>query len=231
MDELVSRATPIRADLSALPNQKATHYAAVTFDDGLENIVHNALPELEKRRIPSVLFIVTEVLGRRPEWEYFESDDRSKDVAMSEQTLRTLPSDLVTIGSHSMTHPVLTKLSRQEVLDELAGSRAKLERIVNRDVRLFSFPYGAFDERVIAVSKEAGYERVFTALPVLALSQEKEFVTGRVGVSPTDWPIEFRLKLAGAYRWLPYAYILKRRIMAALRGQRIPLKREQKRVA
>ena len=194
----------------------------------------NALPELEKRHIPSVLFIVTEVLGGHPEWEYFGGDDPSKELAMSAQTLKKLPSDLVVIGSHSMTHPVLPSLHRQQMLDELAGSRAKLEKLLNREVKLFSFPYGAFDERVIAVCKEVGYERVFTALPVTAFSQAHEFVTGRVGVNPTDWPIEFRLKLAGAYRWLPYAYLVKRRILSALRGQRIPqvtLKPEQKRVA
>jgi hypothetical protein len=56
-------------------------------------------------------------------------------------------------------------------------------------------------------------------LPVLAFLEPKEFVTGRVGVSPTDWPMEFRLKLAGAYRWLPYAFAWKRRILSLVHAR------------
>jgi len=36
---------------------------------------------------------------------------------------------------------------------------------------------------------------------------------GRVRVDPTDSPIEFRLKLLGAYRWLPLAFSWKRRLL------------------
>ena len=153
---------------------------------------------------------------------------------MSEQQLRQLPSDLVTIGSHTMTHPVLPSVDDKRLEQELRGSREKLEKIINREVKLFSFPYGAFDERVVEWCRETGYGRVFTALPVFALSEPQEFVTGRVGVNATDWPIEFRLKLAGAYRWLPYAYIWKRKIKSALSGratQDIGSKPEEERVA
>ncbi len=41
---------------------------------------------------------------------------------------------------------------------------------------------------------------------------------GRVRVDPTDWPLEFHLKLMGAYRWLPMAIALKRRLLATVRG-------------
>jgi hypothetical protein len=90
--------------------------------------------------------------------------------------------------------------------------------MLNRDVKLFSSPYGEFNDRVIEGCREAGYLRVFTTVPYLAFSESQEFVTGRVGAAPTDWPIEFRLKLAGAYRWVPYAYALKRRIFSKTRN-------------
>jgi hypothetical protein len=54
---------------------------------------------------------------------------------------------------------------------------------------------------------------VFTALPQWKISNASEFVTGRVRVDPTDWRLEFRLKLLGAYRWLPMAVEMKRRIL------------------
>jgi hypothetical protein len=73
--------------------------------------------------------------------------------------------------------------------------------------------------------REAGYERIFTTLPVFAFAEPGEFVVGRVRVDPTDWPLEFRLKLAGAYRWLPAAFAFKRlivspRVLRLLFGQK-----------
>jgi peptidoglycan/xylan/chitin deacetylase (PgdA/CDA1 family) len=223
MDVLARNTTPVSAAIESLP-EHGGRYAAVTFDDGLENIIINALPELAQRKIPSTLFIVTEALGTNPKWEYFGGDDPSQQRVMTEQQLRQLPSELVTIGSHTMTHPVLpTVLNHDQLQRELAGSRAKLENILGRGVKLFSFPYGAFSDGVVEGCREACYDRVFTALPGFAFTQPKEFVSGRVGVNPTDWPIEFRLKLAGAYRWLPYAFALKRKLRSLLRPGGAPV--------
>jgi peptidoglycan/xylan/chitin deacetylase (PgdA/CDA1 family) len=222
MDVVARTTTPVAAGIGTLP-EPSRRYAAVTFDDGLENVITNALPELAQRKIPSTLFIVTEALGTNPKWEYFGGDDPSQQRVMTEQQLQQLPSELVTIGSHTMTHPVLpTVLNHDQLQKELAGSRAKLESILGREVKLFSFPYGAFSDEVVEGCREACYDRVFTALPGFAFAQPNEFVSGRVGVNLTDWPIEFRLKLAGAYRWLPYAFALKRKLRSLLGSGRTP---------
>jgi len=233
MDVVLRHSKPVHAYAETLP-AGGGHFTAITFDDGLENIIPNALPELEKRNIPSTLFIVTDFLGRGRDWEHRGGEDTRQESVMSEEQLRKLPSELVTIASHSMTHPFLPSLDRTKLLQELRGSRVKLEQMLNREVKLFSFPYGAFNPLVLDTCRDAGYERVFTALPVFAIAQPKEFVTGRVGIGCEDWPLEFRLKLAGAYRWLPYAYTLKRQIFSAIRGSaRKPVKQEtgEKRVA
>lgn len=216
LDTLVRHAEPVRADIPSLP-EDGKRRAAITFDDGLQTFVDNALPELHKRQIPVALFIVTEVLGGMSTWAHHESGHDSEEAIMSEESLLHLPSDLVLIGSHTMTHPALPSLNEAALRRELVGSRAKLETMLNRQVRLASFPYGACNDKTLAVCREARYERVFTALPTLAVTEPDEFVTGRVRTEPTDWPIEFRLKLAGAYRWLPQAFALKRKMRAALR--------------
>jgi peptidoglycan/xylan/chitin deacetylase (PgdA/CDA1 family) len=218
MDVLRKAATSIPADIGGLPSAGG-HYVAVTFDDGFANIAENAVPELQKRGIHSALFIVTEALGTNRAWEHYGGDDTRQEKVMSVAQLRALPADLITIGSHTMTHPMLTKIDGSKLRRELDGSRSALEKIVNRKVTLLSFPYGAFNDSVLLASREANYERVFTALPAFAFQQPGEFVTGRVGTAPTDWPIEFRLKLAGAYRWLPSAFALKRRVLSTIRGR------------
>lgn len=225
MDVLVRHARPVPADIPALSDD-ANHYAAITFDDGIENIVENALPELRKRNIPATIFVVSDMLGGSPGWEYRGANSTLQEKAMSEAQLRELPTDLVTIGSHTATHPFLPLVTDEAFLrSELYGSRIKLEKILGREVTLFSSPYGEFNGRVVAACREAGYRRLFSALPFLAFQAPNEFVCGRVGAAPTDWPLEFRLKLAGAYRWVPYAYRLKRTIFPAS-GQHATKQRE-----
>ncbi len=218
MDTLLRLATPVRADIEVLPPEGG-RYAAVTFDDGMQNIVDNALPELEKRKIPATLFIITDVLGDLPTWEYFGPKDTVEECVMSEEQLRKLPSDLVEIASHTMTHPVLSNIHGEKLEQELKGSRAKLAKMLGREVGLLSFPYGAFNQDVVDECRKAGYQRVFSALPVFAFAEAEEFVTGRVGASPTDWSIEFRLKLLGAYRWLPFMFEIKRNVLSLVKGQ------------
>ena len=147
MDTLLRYAKPVRADIEALP-PKGGRYAAVTFDDGMQNIVDNALPELEKRSIPTTLFIITDVLGKLPDWEYFGPKDTGQERVMSEEQLRKLPSAIVEIASHTMTHPVLPQIDREKLAQEVEGSRAKLAKMLGREIKLLSFPYGAFNDDV-----------------------------------------------------------------------------------
>lgn len=212
MDALLRRATPLRADVRT-PLPEGERCAVVTFDDGFASVVENALPELEQRGIPSTIFVVTDALGKQPGWMESAQDSDASEKCMSVEQLQRLPAELVSIGSHTRTHPKLTRIAEADAKRELGESRTKLEGLLNRPVALFSFPFGAFSSELVHWCREAGYERVFTTLPFCAFRDSQEFVTGRVRVDPTDWPWEFELKLRGAYRWLPWAFALKRKIL------------------
>jgi peptidoglycan/xylan/chitin deacetylase (PgdA/CDA1 family) len=168
---------------------------AVTFDDGFRSFVDVALPELELRGIPSALFVPTEWARRAERNEDFAG----WPVPLTPKELASLPSS-VEIGSHSRNHVRLPQATDAELHDELAGSRAELEAFTGRTVRYHAFPFGDHDARVDMAARAAGFERCYGIVPDTATSDD-EFVVGRVQVEPTDWPIEFRLKVLGAYRW------------------------------
>lgn len=217
MDEVIRRAVPFTAD--ARPDfAPGTLHVAVTFDDGFQSVVENALPELLKREIPSTIFIVTDALGRLPSWQSYSEGAAMDQPIMSEGCMRKIASRLVQIGSHTRTHPVLPSLSDAEIGHELQSSREKLEELLGHEVTLFSFPYGAFSDRVVRCCREAGYQRVFSVLPHMAFSRPAEYVVGRVEAHPDDSLLEFRLKISGAYRWLPFAFALKRRIVSSFKS-------------
>jgi len=218
MDTLLRFAEPAPVDLQP-PLRSGSRFVSVTFDDGLITFVKHALPELEARNIPGTLFVVTGKLGQESDWRHYPDmpySDRPGCILTSTQ-LREI-ADRVVIGSHSVTHPMLTEISETDAKRELKESRTTLERTLGRDVTLFSFPYGDFDDNLIKWCSEAGYRRIYTTVPSMAPSEVATFVIGRVSTDPTDWPLEFRLKLLGAYRWLPFAFALKRRIRSLFNG-------------
>jgi peptidoglycan/xylan/chitin deacetylase (PgdA/CDA1 family) len=215
MDALLRRAKVVRADVAA-PLDLTVRHVVVTFDDASETFAVNALPELQKRNIPCTIFAISGLLGQRVSWGVYS------DRIMSADELRNLNRDLVTIGSHTVSHPMLTALTESAARMELRESKAQLEKLLQRKVVLFSFPFGAFNDELVELCRDAGYERAFTTLPFSAFETRAQFVCGRVRVDPTDWPLEFCLKVAGAYRWLPLALTIKRKLRLALRLEVLP---------
>ena len=201
MDDLLRLAKPVPAGLYGLPDSPA-HYCAVTFDDGFVSVLENALPELELRNIPATFFVPTGCLGCPPAWVKADSPARHERVLSTQELAGLKDHRLLRIGSHSISHPNFLKLDPAQARRELEHSKAQLEAILGCKVGLFSFPHGECDAQAIALARAAGYDRVFTISPSNAFTGPNTFVIGRVLVDPADWPLEFRLKLLGAYRWL-----------------------------
>lgn len=65
------------------------------------------------------------------------------------EQLRRMDEGLITIGSHTLTHPILTTLSEDVLQHEIADSRGLLEQTLDRRVDFFSYPNGANDMRVV----------------------------------------------------------------------------------
>ncbi|MBI4477551.1 MAG: polysaccharide deacetylase family protein, partial [Acidobacteria bacterium] len=70
-----------------------------------------------------------------------------------------------TIGSHTRTHASLPTESPQTLADELAGSKAQLERHLGEAVAHFAYPGGQFTPRVVDALAQTGYTFGYTACP------------------------------------------------------------------
>jgi len=228
MDFLLLHAKPMAADHNQ-PLQPGQHHVVVTFDDGFMSVVENAIPELAQRKIPMAFFIPPGLLGTSPQWPGYGPEVAGDEMIATAECLRRLPSDLITFGSHSMTHAWLPPLSDDEAMFQISESRAELKKLLNRDIKLFSFPYGALNRRLVEVCREAGYERVFSVMPTPAFANPNEFVTGRIAVNPADWELEFRLKILGAYQWLPRVIACKRKLLGRNFDEKIDISQLRKR--
>jgi peptidoglycan/xylan/chitin deacetylase (PgdA/CDA1 family) len=65
-------------------------------------------------------------------------------------------------GSHTRLHPILPMCDDAEARDEIAGSRAEVEALVGEPCRHFAYPNGAYTERDVELTRQAGYDSART---------------------------------------------------------------------
>ena len=66
------------------------------------------------------------------------------------------------IGSHTLTHPILTGLSDDRLREELDQSRVRIQHALGRKVKTFCYPNGANDPRARLEVARAGYQCAVT---------------------------------------------------------------------
>lgn len=71
------------------------------------------------------------------------ADDREACDTMDWNELRSLDPELITIGSHTMTHPILPTLDDSTIDFEMTESRRQLEQKLNRAANYFCYPNGS----------------------------------------------------------------------------------------
>lgn len=78
------------------------------------------------------------------------------------EQLREMVSAGIEIGSHTVTHPILTNISREQLQRELRESRARIASMLNREVTLFCYPNGNANASVRREVKREGYKCALT---------------------------------------------------------------------
>lgn len=105
--------------------------AVITFDDGFESAYSVVLPILNEFRIPFIAYITS---------DYINTPDY-----LSEIQLKLLSdNNLCTIGCHTKSHPMTRYLLKREIIFECKTSKETIERIIQKKIEHFAFPYGSF---------------------------------------------------------------------------------------
>lgn len=197
---------------------------AITFDDAFVSLAENALPELGKYSFHCTIFVPVGWLGRTPGWRIettvLAEPPELSEVVMSCEQLQSLNSSLVSLASHTVTHPSLPNLEPERVQEELVRSRLLLAELSGREVLELSFPYGAYDESTIASCRAALYETVYSITPEEIDTTSQRVLRGRTSTDPSDGPLEFFLKFNGAYEWMGYNVAVKQALRPILRAIR-----------
>jgi peptidoglycan/xylan/chitin deacetylase (PgdA/CDA1 family) len=170
----------------------------ITLDDGYhDNLVH-ALPVLRRHRVPATIFVTARFADGAQRHPRYPVEPGRLHLDWSEiAELAREPG--ITIGSHSLTHPHLTRLDDEAAAGEIAGSRAELAERLGREVDFFCYPSGDLGERERRLVSLAGYRAAVSVRPGVNRDLVDRFALRRTEVTDRDGPRELGLKLVGAY--------------------------------
>ena len=183
----------------ALTTPRSERVLVLTFDDAHRSVLEYGHPILARLGLPGTLFVPTSYAasGAPMAWPGYEQwvggPHEGELGCMSWPELTDLAGQGWEIGSHTRSHPRLTRLDDAALADELEQSRRDCEARLGRACYSLAYPYSDYDDRVVSAARSAGYRFAVTIprrfKPPLPLQWP------RVGVYHTDSAMRFRLRL------------------------------------
>lgn len=141
---------------------------AISFDAAWGNEdTHDLIEILKNYDVKATFFVVGDWVDRFPE---------------SVKELHEAGHDIM---NHSNTHPHMTQISKEKMLEEINECDKKIEKITGIKPNLFRPPYGDYNDSVVTTMKEAGHYTIqwdVDSLDWKDLSADEIYsrVTGRV---------------------------------------------------
>ena len=132
----------------------------ISFDDGFQDVFENAPAVLNEHRFTSMQFLVANCLGQTSIWQAPSGEIPGK--LMDREAVREWLAAGHQIGSHTLTHPFLSRIPIEQAKEEIIGSKKKLEDLFGLETAHFCYPYGDCNAAVRDLVKEAGYRTACT---------------------------------------------------------------------
>ncbi|MDB4927119.1 polysaccharide deacetylase family protein [Mucilaginibacter sp.] len=161
----------------------------ITVDDGWQGNIENVVKVAAKYKVPVTIFISTEPVQNGVYWwSYIEAGNKNvefyktlpndqrltevkdikdtivlnREAMTSDQVKEIAEYDCITIGGHTVNHPILTKCNDEDVYNELNTSKIVLEEWINKPVDSFAYPNGSYGKREVEYLKQLNYSIAYT---------------------------------------------------------------------
>jgi peptidoglycan/xylan/chitin deacetylase (PgdA/CDA1 family) len=117
--------------------------------------------------------------------------------------LRQLVEQGMSIGAHTLTHPVLSKLPSEVAWKEISESRSLLEAVIGKPIWALAYPFGdpgSVSSREMQMAEQAGFECAFMNIGGGFGAQLPRFALPRVHVTADMSLSEFEAHVSGFHR-------------------------------
>jgi peptidoglycan/xylan/chitin deacetylase (PgdA/CDA1 family) len=126
----------------------------LTFDDGYKDFFNTAIPILDKFNFKATIFIVSKLIGDICYWRTKRMQPRLLDW----DEIHSIINMGHEIGSHGLYHRNYLHLSKEELEQEIAGSKKLIEKKLGIPIVSFSYPWSRYNDRILEAVKKANYE-------------------------------------------------------------------------
>jgi peptidoglycan/xylan/chitin deacetylase (PgdA/CDA1 family)/UDP-N-acetylglucosamine:LPS N-acetylglucosamine transferase len=172
----------------------------LTFDDGYTDNYTNLLPLMQQYGYRGVLYLLGDFEVRHNQWDLAVDPTEPRADIMNETQKRAFVVAGWEIGAHTQTHPRLAALPPAEAANEIASSKAELERRLGIDIQSFAYPYGDLSPETKRLVAEAGFRyAVATDSGGLHLEDDRMQIF-RVNMFPHETAGSLRKKTSSWYR-------------------------------
>lgn len=172
----------------------------LTFDDGYEDNFANAFPLLKKYNFKATIYIVLNRFENNwamdKDLNQASGELNSEKMLSNEQIKEMLDSGLIEIGSHTLDHVNLPKLTKEEKEEQVIKSKKQIEDIFNIRCESFAYPFGFYDKDSVKIVNEANYTNATTTVNgVFDKDKYSNFEIPRIMISGRQGLFAFILKM------------------------------------
>ncbi len=179
---------------------KDKKYIIITFDDGYKDNYENMFPIIKKYNVKVVIFLVTDLKYNK--WDA-EAKNREKEKIFELMNLDEIKeiydSGLVEFGNHTTTHLDMPKYNEIELKEDLLLSTQKIEKVIEKKVISFAYPWGNNNETCRKAAKEIGYKFAVSTETGSSCFSDDLYEIKRIAIFSKDNMKKFRKKVSGSY--------------------------------
>lgn len=179
-----------------LKGEKHDRVVGITFDDGYQNNLVNALPTLKANGFTATCYGVSSMVGGSNAWD---KGKVAQKPLMTQQDWQAWHGAGMDIGSHTQTHANLKELSNDAARQQITKSKDELQQMVGTEVRHFCYPYGWFNSEHEEMVRAAGYITATSTRRGRVQVGENPYSLNRILVARATNPLQYFLKVATAY--------------------------------
>ena len=105
------------------------------------------------------------------------------DKMLSWEDIASMDKEEIEFGTHTVTHPILTKIEKSEAEKEIVDSKKRIESMLKKPVTTFCYPNGQaqdFDENIINIVKNNGFRCAVTTIEGKVESSKNIYALRRI---------------------------------------------------
>jgi peptidoglycan/xylan/chitin deacetylase (PgdA/CDA1 family) len=163
----------------------ARNTVVIQFDDGYEDNYTYAFPVLKTYGFPAMVFLISDKVGKLG---YLTWDQ-----------VKEMESYDFKAGAHTRNHEYLPNLSREQAIEEIAGSKKIIEKNLGHSIDYFCYPSGGFSDEVKGIVAESGYKAAVTTNRGKDRFNRDLYELKRVRAKDSDGAFVLWAKLSGYY--------------------------------